>query len=80
MMQQLTLSLGVAVGALLLNLTLVWHGHTELGAGDFGPAYIAIAVLAFLSIFSFWPLSPRAGEEMSGHHIEVEQDTVKDPA
>ena len=67
MMQQLTLSLGVAVGAALLNLTLHWHGQTELGRRDFGPAYVGIAILSLLSALFFLPLSPRAGEEMSGH-------------
>jgi EmrB/QacA subfamily drug resistance transporter len=71
MMQQLTLSLGVAVGAALLNLTLHWHGQTELGPQDFGPAYIGIAVLSLLSAAFFIPLSPRAGEEMSGHRVHT---------
>ncbi len=80
MMQQLTLSLGVTVGALLLNLTLLWHKHAELSAGDFGPAYVIIGFLSFLSVFCFRPLSPRAGEEMSGHRMETVEDTIKDPA
>jgi MFS family permease len=69
MMQQLTLSLGVAVGALLLNLTLRWHGDLQLGAHDFWPAYLGVGGLSLLSALFFLPLSPHAGAELSGHVI-----------
>ena len=83
MMQQLFLSLGVAVGASLVNLTLVWHGHTRIGPHDFAPAYIILGFLSLLSTLAFTPLPPTAGEEMSGHRSasaavqDVARDTPK---
>lgn len=70
MAQQLSLSVGVAIGALLLHLTLVIRGGTSLTAGDFAPAYAVIAVISLLSVFSFLPLSPDAGAEVSGRARE----------
>jgi len=67
MLQQLALSLGVAVGALLLNLTMTLKGGAELGPTDFWPAYIGIGLLALLSLPSFMMLPANAGAEMSGH-------------
>lgn len=67
MLQQLTLSLGVALGALLLNLTRTIKGDVHLGPTDFWPAYIGIGMLSLLSLPFFVRLPPNAGAEMSGH-------------
>jgi EmrB/QacA subfamily drug resistance transporter len=64
--QQLSLSFGVGVGALVLHLTLVMHDREHLTAADFGPAYYAIAVLGLMSLFYFVPLKANAGDEVSG--------------
>ena len=81
MMQQLTLSMGVAIGALLLNLSLAWHSAIDLSANDFWPAYIGVGFLSFLSIFYFVPLSSDAGSEISGHSNSRTGTTAhKDPA
>jgi hypothetical protein len=80
MMQQLTLSIGVAMGAFMLNLTLTWHKHTVLSANDFWPAYIGIGLLSVLATLSFLPLSPTAGAEMSGHILPGKESEHKDPA
>jgi MFS family permease len=66
MLQQLTLSLGVAVGALLLNLTLIIRGDSQLGPYDFWPAFIGIGILSLLSILFYTKLPPNAGDELSG--------------
>lgn len=88
MMQQLFLSFGVAVGAGFVNLTLLWHDHATIEKNDFGPAFIGIGILSFLSTFFFMPLTPQAGEEMSGHYshlrpakapVEVAKATAKEP-
>jgi EmrB/QacA subfamily drug resistance transporter len=79
MITQLTLSIGVAVGALLLNLTLAWHGETSLHAGDFWPSYIGVGLLSLFSALSFVPLSPQAGEEMSGHKVKSAIVEHKEP-
>lgn len=66
MMQQLSLSVGVGTGALLLHLTVVARGGERLAAGDFAPAFFAIALIAALSVLAYVPLSPDAGAEVSG--------------
>src|SRR5258706_257989 len=43
--QQLSISMGVALGATLLHLTLLWRGTSELTATDFWPAFVAIALI-----------------------------------
>jgi EmrB/QacA subfamily drug resistance transporter len=84
MMQQLTLSLGVGVGALLLNLTLRWHDRSHLQADDFWPAYLTVALLSLLSALSFVRLPPNAGAELSGHaepghKIKADNTELKEP-
>jgi hypothetical protein len=64
--QQLSLSFGVGLGALLLHATLLYHGRDELGATDFAPAYFAIAGISLLSLLFFAPLPRDAGAEISG--------------
>jgi EmrB/QacA subfamily drug resistance transporter len=64
--QQLSLSFGVGLGALLLHATLLSRGHTELGPADFAPAYFAIAGISVLALLFFVPLPRDAGDEVSG--------------
>ncbi len=64
--QQLSLSFGVGVGALLLHMTLVMSGKPVLTASDFSPAYFIIAAIGLTSVLFFWPLPPNAGDEVSG--------------
>jgi EmrB/QacA subfamily drug resistance transporter len=65
--QQLAISTGVAVGALVVESTLHWRGATELSAGDFWPAFIVVALISTSSAFFFARLPHDAGAEMSGH-------------
>jgi MFS family permease len=65
--QQLSLSVGVALGALVLETTASLKGDAALAAGDFAPAFLVVAAVAALSGFIFPRLAPDAGAEMSGH-------------
>jgi len=67
MLQQLSMSLGVALGALLLHLTLAFHGASVLRPDDFWPAFVVVGLIIFVSLFFFTPLPPEAGAETSGH-------------
>ncbi len=67
--QQLSVSMGVALGATLLHLTLLWRGTSELGAADFSPAFIAIALISGASVFVYARLAPDAGAEISGRAL-----------
>jgi EmrB/QacA subfamily drug resistance transporter len=66
--QQLSLSIGVALGAFAVETTAMWRGgSSDLTAGDFAPAFWLVALIASLSGFAFARLDPSAGAEMSGH-------------
>jgi len=65
--QQLSLSFGVGLGALLLHTTLTLRGRDELGASDFSPAYFTIAVISLLSLLFFARMPEDAGAEISGN-------------
>jgi len=65
--QQLAISAGVAVGAFCVEATMAMNHSSELGAGDFWPAFVIVAVLAAMSAYSFWKLPEDAGNEISGH-------------
>jgi EmrB/QacA subfamily drug resistance transporter len=64
--QQLSLTVGVGLGALLLHAVLAWSGKTVLGAAEFPPVYFAIAAISLLSLLFFVRLRADAGGEMSG--------------
>jgi EmrB/QacA subfamily drug resistance transporter len=70
--QQVSLSIGVAFGAFVLEAVATSRG-TAITAADFGPAFWAVAVVSALSGFMFPRLSPTAGAEMSGHRIVNEK-------
>ncbi len=63
--QQLSVSMGVALGATLLHLTLLWQGTSELTATDFWPAFVAIALISSSLVFVYARLARDAGAEIS---------------
>jgi len=74
--QQLSLSIGVGTGALLLHLTAVAHGSTSVVAADFAPAFLGVAVISALSTVIFTGLSRDAGAEVSGRPAHKPDATV----
>jgi EmrB/QacA subfamily drug resistance transporter len=64
--QQLSLSTGVAVGALVVEMTLRLKHSVTMGALDFPPAFLVIGALTATAALVFVNLSPNAGEELSG--------------
>ncbi len=73
MAQQLSVSIGVGAGALLLHVTLLAAGRTTLGADDFAPAFLAVGLIALSSILFYLPLAREAGAEVSGHRAAAAQ-------
>jgi EmrB/QacA subfamily drug resistance transporter len=62
--QQLSLSAGVALGALAVEMTVGFRGQSDphhLVAADFPPAFVVVAVISALSAFIFARLAPDAG-------------------
>ncbi|HEY5793599.1 MAG TPA: hypothetical protein VIU82_01185, partial [Bosea sp. (in: a-proteobacteria)] len=67
--QQLSLSLGVTIGAFALETAHAFHGGAALGAGDFWPAFMLVGLISASSVFMMAQLAPDAGAEVSGHNL-----------
>jgi len=67
--QQLSLSTGVAIGALVVEVTLRLKHATAMGVTDFPPAFLAISVLSAAAALIFMRLPPDAGAELSGRRV-----------
>jgi sugar phosphate permease len=80
MAQQLFLSFGVALSALLLHLSLGGRGVNTLSTGDFTSAFVITAALAAVSALFFLLLEPDAGAEVSGHETRVAVSSRAEPA
>ena len=63
--QQVSISAGVAIGALAVDLTLWARGTSVITAADFQPAFIAIAVIAGCAFFVFARMPADAGAELA---------------
>jgi len=69
MAQQLSQTVGVATGALLLQVVLALRGGGALSAADFYPAFVGVALISLLSVPLFFKMSPDAGAEVSGRSV-----------
>lgn len=65
--QQLSLSLGVTIGAFALEAANLFNGGNALGAGDFWPAFVLVGLISASSVLWMARLAPDAGSEVSGH-------------
>ena len=64
--QQLALSIGVALGAGVLQIMRARHGGGDLTLTDFHWAFLATAIVSASGIFAFWHLPGDAGASLSG--------------
>ena len=64
--QQLSLSVGVTLGAAALEYARGRHGGSDLVTADFAPAFLVIGLVTASSVFFFMRLAPDAGAELSG--------------
>ncbi len=65
--QQLSLSIGVTLGAGVLELARARHGAgSQLQVGDFTPAFLVVGLVSAASVLFFARLAPDAGAEISG--------------
>jgi EmrB/QacA subfamily drug resistance transporter len=63
--QQLSISTGVAVGALVVETVLRFKGHESLSAPDFPPGFVVVGCIAVASALLFAQLPHDAGAEMA---------------
>src|SRR5581483_12496803 len=64
-MQQLSISAGVAVGALAVEVTLRLQGQTEFTTEAFQPAFLFVGALSASAALIFWMLPGDAGAELA---------------
>ncbi|MFM0076537.1 hypothetical protein PQQ86_35860 [Paraburkholderia sediminicola] len=68
MVQQMTIGLGIAFGAIALHVAVLVHGnHAQLSLADFRIAFLLVSALVLFSVLYFIGMEPDAGREVSGH-------------
>lgn len=75
--QQLSLSMGVALGAFIVEFTLKYKGHTTIGAADFPPAFFIVGAVSALGALFFLRLPPDAGDQLAGRGQAIPVDVAK---
>ena len=66
MVQQLSLSLGVAIGGYLLEIVGALHGRPATDVQNFFFAFLGVGLISASSAWMMWRLPRNAGAEMSG--------------
>jgi EmrB/QacA subfamily drug resistance transporter len=64
MSQQIWLSFGVGLVALIMQLAREWHGHDVIAPNDITPAYFVIAFLSFVAAGVFARMPKNAGAQL----------------
>jgi hypothetical protein len=64
--QQLALAAGVAVGALVVEITLLLRHGTAMSAADFPPAFLVVGATTAAASLVFFRLPGNAGAELVG--------------
>jgi MFS family permease len=73
--QQLSVSTGVALGALAVEIVLSWRHESVIGAADFAPAFLLVGGIAALSSVIFWRMPPDAGAELTDRRLAPAEPT-----
>jgi len=66
MMQQLSLSFGIAIAGYLLQIVGVVSGRAATDVHNFYWAFLGVGLISASCLFFMWPLPRNAGAEMSG--------------
>ncbi|HVO89912.1 MAG TPA: MFS transporter [Casimicrobiaceae bacterium] len=69
MVQRLSQSLGIAVGAYVLQVSSELHGHPSIAASDFLITFVAIGLISLVSTPLHRRLARNAGAAVSGHVV-----------
>jgi hypothetical protein len=64
--QQLSVSSGVAIGALAVEIVVSLRQETAIAENDFAPAFLLVGGIAALSTFAFARMPANAGDELTG--------------
>jgi EmrB/QacA subfamily drug resistance transporter len=80
MAQQLSLSLGVAIGGYLLEIAGALHGRPATDVDNFLFAFVGVGLVSASSAWMMWRLPRNAGAEMSGRARPGEEVSEPKPA
>ena len=72
MFQQVSMLLGIAIAAAVLNLSQVLRAGDTVALPDFRSAFAVVGILGALASLRFLALSPTAGSEVSHHVARVD--------
>ena len=77
-MLQVVRAVGVALAAVLLNISLAFSGRVATSLIDLRIAFVAISGIGLISLFWYIPLEHGSGAELSGHKrtAPVEPQTI----
>src|SRR5262249_31774354 len=73
--QQLALSSGVAIGALVVQITMLLRHDALMSAADFPPAFLIVAASTAAASLIFLRLPSDAGAEMAGRAAPASMDS-----
>jgi len=78
MVMQMTMGMGVALGAIALRLAALVDRHRGAtpGATEFRVAFAMVSVLAFLAVIDCFSLAPDAGAAVTGHRARDQGEHV----
>jgi EmrB/QacA subfamily drug resistance transporter len=66
--QQLTLTLGIVIGAAVLEVSAALHHRVAAVKDDYALAFLIVGLIAAAAVPICARLTPQAGEALSGHH------------
>jgi len=78
--QQLSLSVGITIGAFVLQTSEALHHTTHVTAADFRWAFVGIALISASSVLVFHALPANAGIDLAGSRQKKTADTEKELA
>ncbi|KAB8312889.1 MFS transporter [Erwinia endophytica] len=61
---QFSMSVGVAIAALSMRVSMQWHEHRVPQQIDINVAFASVAMMVLLSLFNSWGMEKRAGHEV----------------
>ena len=67
--QQVSVSLGVAVGAMVVEMSEWARGHSVPETSDFSAAFVVVGLMSMASALLMFRLPADAGDEMSGRRL-----------
>lgn len=65
--QQISLTMGVSIGAAVLEISMAAGGHERPMLPDFTAAFVVVGVISFLAVPTALLMGRNAAQEMSGH-------------